>query len=85
MAFKILELISRSETPPNTPQRAQIAAQRSEHDNRIMDSPQHHSAPHAIRSPGRVAPINLGLPLHVPQPAPGNNPFLAPPAPATTW
>jgi len=47
-----------------------------------MDSPQHHCAPHAIRSPGRVAPINLGLPLHAPQPAPRNNPFLAPPAPA---
>jgi len=47
-----------------------------------MDSPQHHCAPHAIRSPGHVAPINLGLPLHAPQPAPGNNPFLAPPAPA---
>jgi len=33
-------------------------------------------------SPGHFAPINLGLPLHAPQPAPGNNPFLAPPAPA---
>ena len=47
-----------------------------------MDSPQHHRAPHAMRSPGHVAPINLGLPLHAPHPAPGNNPFLAAPAPA---
>ena len=48
----------------------------------MMDSPQHHHAPHAMCSPGCVAPINLGLPLHAPDPAPGNNPFLAPPAPA---
>ena len=47
-----------------------------------MDSPQHHRAPHAMRSPGHVAPINLGLPLHAPHAAPGNDPFLAPPAPA---
>jgi hypothetical protein len=48
-----------------------------------MDSPQHHHAPHAMCSPGHVAPINLGLPLHAPDPALGNNPFVAPaPAPA---
>ena len=47
-----------------------------------MDSPQHHRVPHAMRSLGHVAPINLGLPLHAPHPAPGNDPFLAPPAPA---
>ena len=47
-----------------------------------MESPQHHRAPHAMHSPGHVAPINLGLPLHAPNPAPGNNPFLAHPAPA---
>ena len=47
-----------------------------------MNSPQHHCAPHAMHSSGHVAPINLGLPLHTPQPAPGNNPFLAPFAPA---
>ena len=47
-----------------------------------MDSPQHRCAPHTVHSSGRVAPINLGLPLHAPQPAPGNNPFLAPFAPA---
>ena len=35
-----------------------------------------------MHSPGHVAPINLGLPLHAPDPAPGNIPFLAPPAPA---
>jgi hypothetical protein len=73
--------IQRSETPPNTPQRARIAAQRSERDNRMMDSPEHHRAPHAMRSPGHIAPINLGLPVHAPNLAPGNNPFLAPPAP----
>ena len=47
-----------------------------------MDSPQHHRAPHAMCSPEHVAPINLGLPLHAPHAAPGNDPFLAPPAPA---
>ena len=47
-----------------------------------MESPQHRRIPHAMHSPGRVAPINLGLPLHAADPAPGNNPFLAPPAPA---
>ena len=60
-----------------------MAAQSAERDNRTMDSPQHHRAPHAMRSQGRVAPINLGLPLHAPHPAPGNDPFLVPaPAPA---
>ena len=66
-----------------------MAAQSAERDNRTMDSPQHHRTPHAMRSPGHVAPINLGLPLHAPLPAPGNDPFLAapvvylaPPAPA---
>jgi hypothetical protein len=49
-----------------------------------MDSPQHRRDPHAIRSPGRVAPINLGLPLHAPNPPPGNNPFLVAPAPVHT-
>jgi len=47
-----------------------------------MDSPQHHCAPHAMFSPGHVAPINLGIPLHAALPAPGNNPFLSPAAPA---
>ena len=35
-----------------------------------------------MRFQGHVAPINLGLPLHAPHPAPGNDPFLAPPDPA---
>jgi hypothetical protein len=59
-----------------------MAAQSAERDNRTMDSPQHHRTPHARRSPGPVAPINLGLPLHAPLPAPGNDPFLAAPVPA---
>jgi len=29
--------------------------------------------------------MNLGLPLHAPLPAPGNDPFLAPPAPAVVY
>ena len=59
-----------------------MAAQSAERDNCTMDSPQHHCAPHAMHSPGPVAPINLGLPLHAPLPAPGNDPFLAAPVPA---
>ena len=59
-----------------------MAAQSAERDNRTLDSPQHHRAPHAMRAPGPIAPINLGIPMHAPEPALGNNPFLAPPAPA---
>ncbi|KAJ7347066.1 hypothetical protein DFH08DRAFT_809808 [Mycena albidolilacea] len=33
------------QTPPNTPQRARIAAQRNERDNCVLDSPQHHCVP----------------------------------------
>ena len=62
-----------------------MAAQSAERDNHTMDSPQHHRAPHAMRFQGHVAPINLGLPLHAPHPAPGNEPFLAPPAPAPAF
>ena len=51
-------------------------------DNRTMDSPQHRHAPYTMRSPGHVAPINLGLPVHAPLPPLGNDPFLAAPAPA---
>ena len=50
----------------------QMAAQSAECDNHTIDSPQHHHAPHAMRSQGCIAPINLGLPLHAPHPAPGN-------------
>ena len=72
-----------SETPPNTPQHVRIAAQSSECDNRTMDSPQHCCAPYTMCSPGHVAPINLGLPVHAPLPPLGNDPFLAAPAPAS--
>ena len=59
-----------------------MAAQSAERDNRTTNSPQHHRAPHAMHFQGHVAPINLGLPLHDPHPAPGNDPFLVPaPAP----
>ncbi|KAJ6585803.1 hypothetical protein B0H19DRAFT_1059994 [Mycena capillaripes] len=39
------------QTPPNTPQRARIASQRNERDNRVLDSPQHHRVP---QNPPRI-------------------------------
>ncbi|EDR10154.1 uncharacterized protein LACBIDRAFT_325789 [Laccaria bicolor S238N-H82] len=75
-------LWAQSETPLNTPRRVRIAAQSAERDNRTLDSPQHRRAPHGVHSPEHVALIDLRIPQHAPDPAPGNDPFLAAPAPA---
>ena len=57
----------RPETPPNTPQRVHIAAQQSERDSRVLDSPEHRhlSEPHSSRIP----PPRLNLP-NIPAPLP---------------
>ncbi|KAJ7026987.1 hypothetical protein C8F04DRAFT_1238363 [Mycena alexandri] len=48
------------QTPPNTPQRARIAAQRNEHDNRVLDSPQRHRVPQSrpLNAPVPQQPLN---------------------------
>ena len=74
----------RPETPPNTPQRVWIAAQQSEHDSRVLDSPEHHclSEPHNSCIP----PSRFNLPnMPAPFPAVSNSsvdPFAAPGQPA---
>jgi len=78
--FPLISLIIRPETPPNTPQRARIAAQQSERDRRVLDSPEHRrlSEPHN----NRIPPPRLNLPnIPGPFPAVSNNnadPFVAP-------
>ncbi|KAJ7464795.1 hypothetical protein B0H11DRAFT_2198008 [Mycena galericulata] len=44
------------QTPPNTPQRARIASQRHERENRVLDSPQHHRLPQPVRPNQPQAP-----------------------------
>ena len=39
--FPLIPLNIRPETPPNTPQRVRIAAQQSERDSHVLDSPEH--------------------------------------------
>ena len=82
--FPLILLYIRPETPPNTPQRARIAAQRSERDSRVLDSPEHRrlSEPHSSRTP----PPRLNFPnIPTPLPAVPNSsvdPFAAPGQPA---
>ena len=67
----------RPETPPNTPQRARIAAQQHERNNRILDSPQRHRTPH-------IAPLrfnNAPLPLPLPNTNIPDDPFAPAPGP----
>ena len=80
--FPLILLNIRPETPPNTPQRVRIAAQRSERDSRVLDSPEHRrlSEPHGSRIP----PPRLNLP-NIPAPVPASvfsnnnaDPFAAP-------
>jgi hypothetical protein len=82
--FLLILLNIRPETPPNTPQRVRIAAQRSERDSRVLDSPEHRhlSEPHSSRIP----PPRFNLP-NIPAafPAVPNSsvdPFAAPGQPA---
>ena len=73
-------MIIRPETPPNTPQRAQIAARHAERNRRVLDSPEHHHLPNAVVN--QIPPPRLYL-ANVPQPLPGipnhnADPFAAP-------
>ena len=61
----------RDQTPPTTPERVRNAAQRSEHDQRVLESPEYHRTPHNVR----IARSGASVPP-VPPPA-----FMPPPAP----
>ena len=87
MSFFLLKKISlilwniRPETPPNTPQRVQIYAQQTEHDQHVLDSPEHHCLPNPS---GNNLPSHRFNLLNIPGPPsalPNNNntdPFAAP-------
>ena len=68
---------NRPETPPNIPQHHQTAVRQSEHDNRILESPQRHCTPY-------IPPLHFGnIPVpHVPENAPiPDDPFVLRPVP----
>ena len=52
-------IVSRPETPPNTPQRVRIAAQQLERNQRIMDSPQNRRSPNPQGI--QVPPLQFGI------------------------
>lgn len=66
-----------AETPPNTPQRARIAAQQRERSNRTLDSPQRHRTPHHTISPP-ILPLHFNIPPPPPVAVPGDDPFAIP-------
>ena len=73
-------LNKRSETPPNTPQRARAAARDSERNSRTLDSPQHRRTPHQPVHPV-IPPLRFNN-IPVPQvPLPRNPPPQNPPPP----
>ena len=65
-----------AETPPNTPQRARIAAQQHERSNRTLDSPQRHRTPH--QGTRQIPALNFNTPLPPPVVVPGDDPFAVP-------
>ena len=67
-----IQLLYRPETPPNTPQWARAAARQNEHNNRTLDSPQHHRAPHQPVQP-HIEPLHFN---DVPMPHLGGNPIV---------
>jgi hypothetical protein len=74
--FIYLFQIYRSETPPNTPQRARAASRQNERDNRNMDSPQHRRTPHHL-GPAPIPPLQYN---NLPNPQPlllPRNPIIA--------
>ena len=62
--FQLICLILRDDSPPNTPRRARIAAQRNERDERTMDSPQRRRIPPQVLPPV-IPPIQFN---NVPEP-----------------
>ena len=69
--FQLLIFLRENDTPPNTPRRARIAAQRTERDERAMDSPQRRRIPpvpllNFINPPAPAPnPVSLIFPLNV--------------------
>ena len=82
MVILFIHLEYRPETPPNTPQGARAAAHQNEHDNRNLDSPEHHCI-HNNPYPPQIPPLQYNLPIPQAPPLPGNadDPFALPPAP----
>ena len=78
-----LTLFYRAETPPNTPQRARIAAQQLDRSNRTLDSPQRHRTPHQANPP-HIPPLRFNGPPPPPPPPlplvaiPEDDPFAVP-------
>jgi hypothetical protein len=62
----------RDQTPPTTPERVRNVAQRSERDQRVLESPEYHRTPHNVRMArlgASVPPVPLP-PTNLPPPAP---------------
>ncbi|KAF8961240.1 hypothetical protein BDZ97DRAFT_1760089 [Flammula alnicola] len=57
------------ETPPNTPQRVRIAAQRLERNSRILESPQIHRTHQPQPRVPRIEPLHFNIPVPPPVPA----------------
>ena len=74
----------RPETPPNTPQRAHIAAQQSERDRHVLDSPEHCRLSEPLNN--HIPPPRFNIPnIPTGPPAVPNNsvdPFVVPGQPA---
>ena len=62
----------RDPTPPTTPEHFRNAAQQNEHDQRVLDSPEHHRTPHHVR----IARLGVSVPPPVFMP-----PAIVPPPP----
>jgi hypothetical protein len=66
----------RDQTPPTTPERVRNVAQRSERDQRVLESPEYHRTPHHVR----IARLGASVPP-VPPPVFMPPPNVPPPAP----
>ncbi len=76
-------IFHRTETPPNTPQHAQIASQNQERANRVLESPKIRCTPRPTIQHPFIPPLNFG-PVNIPiaQNAPIAEDSFLPPAPA---
>jgi hypothetical protein len=63
----IEKILRDNDTPPNTPRRARIAAQRNERDERTMDSPQRRRIPPQVPPPV-IPPLHFNAPVPIPEP-----------------
>ena len=71
---KFIKILRDDNTPPNTPRRARIAAQRDERDERTMDSPQRRRIPSRI-SPPVIQTLTSHCPVQVQSYVKDNNLF----------